>query len=113
VLQQALPVRIDAEEVSFAFQSGSFYHRQADTSEGRAAVAEVAQKVLGTRPTVRVVERTDASPAGSTIAELEVERTRARLEATRKTALNHPMVVEAFSVFGTRTEQAEVRLEGE
>ncbi|UJR79549.1 DNA polymerase III subunit gamma/tau [Sandaracinus amylolyticus] len=113
VLLHASPSRVGRDEIVIAFPSGSFYRRQADAPDARAAIAEIAERVLGARPSVRVIERDAGDPGGQTIAELEAERQRARWEATKKKALNHPMVVEALSVFETRPDAAEVRLEGD
>nr|MDQ3037645.1 hypothetical protein [Myxococcota bacterium] len=113
VLLHATPAKIGGDELVIAFPAGSFYRRQADAPDAKSAIAEIAERVLGVRPTVSIVERDDDTPAGPTIAELETERQRARWEATRKKALNHPMVVEALSIFEARAELAEVRLDGD
>lgn len=113
VLLHATPTRVDAKELIIAFPPGSFYRRQADAPEAKNAIAEIAERVLGGRPRVEVIERGDEEARAPTIAELETERQRARWEATRKKALNHPIVVEALSIFEASAELAEVRLEGD
>jgi hypothetical protein len=113
VLLHATPARVTPTELVLAFPPGSFYSRQADAPEARDAIAEIALRILGSRPSVQVIERSASTPATQTIAQLETERQRARLDATKKKALNHPMVVEALSVFDTTAEAAEVRLDGD
>lgn len=113
VLLHATPTRVDSTEVVIAFPSGSFYRRQADAPEAKSAIAEIAARILGGRPRVEVVERALDAALSPTIAELETERQRARLEATRKKALNHPMVALALSIFEASVDRAEVRLDGD
>jgi hypothetical protein len=110
VLKHAVPRRVDREAVVIQFAPGSFYGRQAESAEAREAVAAVAERLLGARPRIDVVQ---GAPGGSTLAQIEDERHRARLEATRKKALNHPVVQEALRVFETSPGAVEVRVEVE
>jgi hypothetical protein len=58
------------------------------------------------------VDVTYAQAGGTaTLAQLEDERERARMEATRKKALNHPVVLEALRVFQTSPGGVEVRVD--
>ncbi len=112
VLQHATPAKLSARTVVLAFPAGSFYARQARAPEALAAIADVAERLLGGRPSVEITEG-EAGDGASTLAQVEAERTRARMDATRKRALNHPMVVEILSVFDLHTRFHEVRLDGE
>jgi hypothetical protein len=108
LLKHAVPRRVDRESVVLQFAPGSFYGKQAESAEARDAVAAVAERSLGGRPRVEVVY---GAPSGATLAQIEDERGRARLEATRKKALNHPVVQEALRVFETSPGSVEVRVE--
>ena len=73
----------------------------------------IAERRLGGRPKIEIVEVSAAAAEAPTIAKLEDERRRARLDATRKKALNHPIVVEALAVFEAKDRAIEVRIDGE
>ncbi len=112
LLKHAVPRRIDGEVVELAFAPGSFYGKQAQSEEAKSAIAQVAERRFGARPVVEIVF--GASTAGtSSLAQLEDERERARLEATRKKALNHPVVQDALRLFETSPGAVEVRVDVE
>ncbi len=115
VLQHAVPVEVSGARISIAFPRGSFYARQAESAEAKSALADIAERVLSARPNVDVLVRDEAEPAhaASTLARIEEERLHARHEATRKKALNHPIVVEALQLFGGGNRQPEVRIDGD
>ena len=110
LLKHAVPRRVSGEVIEIAFPPGSFYGKQAESAEAKAAIAQVAERRLGGRPRVEVVYQAPGK-SGSTLAQLEDERERARLEATRKKALNHPVVQEALRVFETSPGAVEVRVD--
>jgi hypothetical protein len=111
VLAHAIPQVVGPEHLVLAFPKGSFFFKQADTDAGRASIADVAERRLGARPKVELVEV--AETAEPTLAKIEDERQKAKLEATRRKALNHPVVVEALAVFEAKDRPVEVRLESE
>lgn len=111
ILQHAIPEAVSREGVVLAFTPGSFYGVQADAADAKSSIADIAERVLGARPTVSVVYRAEQSGNASTLAQIDDERRKARIEATRKKALNHPMVAEALDLFDARTRQIEVRLD--
>ena len=110
LLKHAVPRRVDGELIVLAFPPGSFYGKQAESPEARESIAAVAERRLRGRPKIEIVYG-GASDGASTIAQLEDERERARLEATRKKALNHPVVQEALRVFETSPGAVEVRVD--
>lgn len=112
VLSHAVPRLVTPERVVLSFAKGSFYAKQADTDAARGAVADVAERRLGARPAIEIVE-TDVAPdaATPTLAKIEDERARARLEATKRKALNHPVVVEALAVFEAKGRTIDVRVD--
>jgi hypothetical protein len=112
LLKHAVPRRVSAETVEIAFPPGSFYGKQAESAEAKSAIAQVAERRLGGRPRIDIVDETPGG-SGSTLAQIEEERERARLEATRKKALNHPVVQEALRVFETSPGAVEVRVDVE
>jgi DNA polymerase-3 subunit gamma/tau len=112
LLKHAVPRRVGAEVIEIAFPPGSFYGKQAESADAKAAISQVAERRLGGRPRIDVVYEVPGG-SGSTLAQLEDERERARLEATRKKALNHPLVQEALRVFETSPGAVEVRVDVE
>ncbi|MFN7697026.1 MAG: DNA polymerase III subunit gamma/tau [Deltaproteobacteria bacterium] len=112
LLKHAAPRRVDAEAIELVFPPGSFYGKQAESTEARSAVAHVAERRLGARPRIDILYEASGT-GGSTLAQIEDARERARLEATRKKALNHPVVQEALRVFETSPGAVEVRVDVE
>jgi DNA polymerase-3 subunit gamma/tau len=112
LLKHAVPRRVSAEVIEIAFPPGSFYGKQAESADAKAALTQVAERRLGSKPRIDVVYEVPGG-SGSTLAQLEDERERARLEATRKKALNHPVVQEALRVFETSPGAVEVRVDVE
>lgn len=113
VLQHAVPVEISAARIVIAFPRGSFYARQADSADAKSALADIAERVLSARPNIDVTMRDEVDATSSTLARIEEERLKARHEATRKKALNHPIVVEALQLFDAGLKHVEVRIEGD
>ena len=111
VLAHAVPKLVTPERVVLAFGRGAFYAKQADTEAARSAIADIAERRLGARPKVEIVETEIAQNAEPTLAKIEDERSRARLEATKRKALNHPVVVEALAVFDVKAGVPEVRVD--
>jgi hypothetical protein len=111
VLAHAVPRVVGPDRVVLSFARGSFYSKQADTETARSSVADIAERRLGGRPVVEIVETDVAAPAEPTLAKIEDERARARLEATKRKALNHPVVVEALAVFDVAPGTPEVRVD--
>jgi len=111
VLAHAVPKLVTPERVVLAFGRGSFYAKQADTEAARSAIADIAERRLGARPKVEILETEVAQNAEPTLAKIEDERSRARLEATKRKALNHPVVVEALAVFDVKAGVPEVRVD--
>ncbi len=111
VLAHAVPRAVGPDRVVLCFARGSFYAKQADTEAARSSVADIAERRFGARPLVEIVETDAAQPAEPTLAKIEDERARARLEATKRKALNHPIVVEALAVFDAKDRTIDVRVD--
>ena len=108
LLKHAVPQRIDTEVLELSFPPGSFYGKQAESADAKNAIAHVAERRLGAKPRIEILY---GAPSGGTLAQIEDERERARLDATRKKALNHPVVQEALRVFETSPGAVEVRVD--
>ncbi len=112
VLAHAVPKAVTPERVVLALARGSFYAKQVETEAAKSAIADITERRLGARPLVEVVEIDVAvQSAEPTLAKIEDERARARLEATRRKALNHPVVVEALAVFDAKDRTIDVRVD--
>jgi hypothetical protein len=109
LLKHAVPTRVDSERIELLFAPSSFYAKQANSNEAKSGLIAAAEKILGGAPEVEVKQ----GPVGNapTLAQLEEERHRARLEATRKRALFHPVVQEALRLFQTAAGQVDVRVD--
>jgi DNA polymerase III gamma/tau subunit len=77
LLKHAVPRRVGAEVIEIAFPPGSFYGKQAESADAKAAISQVAERRLGGRPRIDVVYEVPGG-SGSTLAQLEDERERAR-----------------------------------
>jgi DNA polymerase-3 subunit gamma/tau len=113
VLQHAVPVEVSGARIAIAFPRGSFYAKQVESHEARSALADIAERVLSSRPDVHIVQRDEVEQTAQTLARIEEERLRARHEATRKKALNHPVVVEALQLFDAGLRPVDVRIDGD
>jgi len=111
VLQHGSPVEVTPARILLAFPPGSFFGRQAEALDGRQAIAEAAEQVTGARPAVEVTQTPRGGGDAKTLAQLEVERRDAKLEATREKALSHPLVEEAARVFSVPRDNMTVRVE--
>ena len=111
LLKHAVPKRVDKERIVLLFAPSSFYGKQASSSEAKSGLIAVAERRLGGAPEIDV----QYGPVGNapTLAQLEEERQRARVEATRKRALFHPVVQEAMRLFKAGSGQVDIRVEVE
>lgn len=110
ILQHAAPTELSPARIVLTFPRGSFYATQAASPEAKDALAETAERSLGRRPVIEIQEA-DGAPKEATLAHVEDERQKARLDATRKKALNHPVVVEALAIFESTGKPVEVRVD--
>jgi hypothetical protein len=102
VLEHGTPSIVNAERVVVTFPEGSFFGKQAKAPAAQSALADVAAKVLGTRPKIEVT--TGGAPAAATGAATTVAAENAALrelqrQQMKENALAHPAVREAMSVF--------------
>ena len=110
MLSHGAPVEVGTERIVIGFPPGSFFGRQAEGADAKDAVADVAGRVLGARPRVEIVYA-EAAEAPQSIAQEDAHTREAALEAAKKKALNHPIVLEAGAVFGFRPDQASVHVD--
>jgi hypothetical protein len=61
LLKHATPRRVDAEAIVISFPPGSFYGKQAEAAEAKAAIAHVAERRLGACPRVDVTYATETT----------------------------------------------------
>jgi DNA polymerase-3 subunit gamma/tau len=113
VLEHGVPKAVGPDRIVLSFKDGSFYGRQAQSTESIAAIERVAEAQLGARPNVEI--RFDAQGEGSskTVAAVAAQRKEAELEAKRKAALNHPVVRDAVDVFPDSAGKLNVHIEAE
>ncbi len=99
ILKHAVPLEANEQRVRIAFETGSFYARKVTSGEAEAVIVAAAERVLGTRPTVEIVQ--GALPEDApTIARRDDAR-RAEARARREeVAKNHPMVRSFLELVG-------------
>jgi hypothetical protein len=91
VLKHAVPLMISVEMIRIGFEPGSFYARKLASIESQDAIATAAERALGSRPTVEIVQGTLGEDA-PTIARRE-DAHRANVRAQREAAAReHPLV---------------------
>jgi hypothetical protein len=112
VLQHGIPLEIGPQRIALGFERGSFFGKQAESLDAKSAVAEVAGRVLGTRPRIDVVYGETATSAGrKTLAQEQTEHRDALVSATQRKALEHPVVLAVGRMFGIPRERMTIRVE--
>jgi hypothetical protein len=109
VLDHAVPARVDEGKIRLTFPEGSFFGKQAASEQGKRALADAAERVLGKRPEVDVGSGSDSARA--TVAEVESTKRSERHAEIVKAALNHPRVKDAIEVFPEAEGQLDVQVE--
>jgi DNA polymerase-3 subunit gamma/tau len=109
VLEHGVPVQVDAERVRVSFSQGSFFGKQASSDAARAALSDVATRVLGTRPVVEVGY--DLTSARVTVAADNQKQSDQRRAEAKARAMRHRSVQDALAVFPEAEGNVEVVLE--
>ncbi|MEI8254605.1 MAG: DNA polymerase III subunit gamma/tau [Deltaproteobacteria bacterium] len=99
ILKHAVPLEVNEQHIRIAFETGSFYARKVASGEAEGVIVAAAERVLGTRPTVEILQ--GALPEDApTIARRDDGR-RAEARARREeVARNHPMVRSFLQLVG-------------
>ncbi|MBW2375807.1 MAG: DNA polymerase III subunit gamma/tau [Deltaproteobacteria bacterium] len=113
VLEHGIPKAVGPDRIVLSFKNGSFYGRQAESPESIAAIVRIAEQQLGARPEVEIRFDAQAEAATKTVAAVAAQRKQAEAEATRKEALNHPIVRDAVEVFPESAGKLKVHIEAD
>jgi DNA polymerase-3 subunit gamma/tau len=113
VLEHGIPKAVGPDRIVLSFKDGSFYGRQAESPESIAAIVRIAEQQLGARPEVEIRFDAQAEAATKTVAAVAAQRKQAEAEATRKEALNHPIVRDAVEVFPESAGKLKVHIEAD
>ncbi|MBW1756851.1 MAG: DNA polymerase III subunit gamma/tau [Deltaproteobacteria bacterium] len=113
VLEHGIPKAVGPDRIVLSFKDGSFYGRQAESPESIAAIGRIAEQQLGARPEVEIRFDAQAEAATKTVAAVAAQRKQAEAEATRKEALNHPIVRDAVEVFPESAGKLKVHIEAD
>jgi DNA polymerase-3 subunit gamma/tau len=107
VLEHAAPIAFGAERVVLGYEPNSFFAAQA-TEE--AAIDLLTRKVRDHfgAPTQVAFDLSTATKGIASVAQLDSEDHRARLEAARRAVADHPLVKAAIEILGA--ELRDVRL---
>ena len=113
VLEHGIPKAVGPDRIVLSFKDGSFYGRQAQSSDSISAIAKVAEKHLGARPEIEIRFDAQGEAATKTVAAVAAQRKEAELEAKKKEALNHPRVRDALDVFPDSAGKLNVHIEAD
>ena len=113
VLEHGIPKAVGPDRIVLSFKDGSFYGRQAESPESIAAIVRIAEQQLGARPEVEIRFDAQGEAATKTVAAVAAQRKQAEAEATRKEALNHPIVRDAVEVFPESAGKLKVHIEAD
>jgi DNA polymerase-3 subunit gamma/tau len=113
VLEHGIPKAVGPDRIVLSFKDGSFYGRQAESPESIAAIVRIAEQQLGARPEVEIRFDAQGEAAAKTVAAVAAQRKQAEAEATRKEALNHPIVRDAVEVFPESAGKLKVHIEAD
>jgi DNA polymerase-3 subunit gamma/tau len=109
--QHGVPAELGPGRVTIQFPEGSFFGRQAQSSDGSEALRRSLRAVLSADPELEV--RFAAEVKGASIAQLEASLLDERKEALKKKALGHPRVVEALKIFPELSTKQDVQIDAE
>ncbi len=113
VLEHGVPKAVGPDRIVLSFKNGSFYGRQAESPESIAAIVQIAEQRLGSRPKIEIRFDAQGEAVTKTVAAVAAQRKEAEVEAKRKEALNHPLVREAVDVFPESAGKLKVHIEAD
>ncbi|MEZ4287051.1 MAG: DNA polymerase III subunit gamma/tau [Polyangiales bacterium] len=108
-----IPRSVSGEQIVISFKKGSFYGRQAQSSQSQSELVAIAHQIYGQTPAIEIRFDADADSSTKTVAAVNVQRQHAELEARKRDALNHPTVRDAAEVFSVSPEKIEVQIDTE
>lgn len=98
IFREAEPQVVHEERIILAYAEGSFFGARARESEHSETLLNVAERILGGRPTLEIRDVSAIDPA-KTLAGLGETRKRSDEERRRREALEHPRVLDALDIF--------------
>lgn len=110
VLEHSAVIRCDSEKVTLGYESGSFLVGQATDPNARNIVLNAIKSHYG-REVPFDLETIPSRAGFVTIAQLETEQKRLRLDEMKRSIASHPLVTAAIQVLGA--ELKDVRLAAE
>ncbi|MEO6420097.1 MAG: DNA polymerase III subunit gamma/tau [Polyangiaceae bacterium] len=111
VLQHAVPLQMNAENVVLAYDAQNLLASQATDADALDLLTREVRGHFGAATNVALDLSTRSLAGMSTVAREEADKKKAELAAARELVQNHPLVREAISLFSA--ELREVRLPGE
>jgi DNA polymerase-3 subunit gamma/tau len=107
VFEHASPIAFTAERVVLGYEPGSFLAAQATESSAVELLTRQVRDYFGASTAV-AFDLTAGPNSSPSVAALDGERHRARLEAARRAVVDHPLVRAAVDILGA--ELKDVRL---
>jgi DNA polymerase-3 subunit gamma/tau len=112
VLDHGTPIEVSARLLKIGFSEGSFFGRQAQSTNARDGILRAAEQVLGARPELQF-GRADDAAADGTLAAAAASNRKARQAGRREAALSHPRVQEAMEVFEESEQSVDIQVDME
>ena len=107
ILEHASPIAFSAEKVVLGYEPGSFLAAQATEASHVELLTRHVREFFGT--TTPVAFDLTASPkANASVASLDTEERRVRLEQARRAVAEHPLVKAAIDILGAELKDVRV-----
>ena len=109
VLEHAIPRVMREDAMVISFKEDSFYARQADSPKAKQAIHEVARKLFGWDAKLKVEKVPESGDlADMSVAAVAHRKRSSERERIKKSALDHPIVLDAMAVFPSATPEVKI-----
>jgi DNA polymerase-3 subunit gamma/tau len=107
ILEHASPIAVSAERVVLGYEQGSFLAAQATESSHVELLTRHVREYFGTTTPV-AFDLSASSKANPSVASLDIEERRVRLEQARRAVAEHPLVRAAIDILGAELKDVRV-----
>ena len=107
ILEHASPIAFSAERVVLGYEPGSFLAAQATEASHVELLTRHVREYFGTTTPV-AFDLTASSKANASVATLDTEQRKVRLEQARRAVAEHPLVRAAIDILGAELKDVRV-----